>query len=143
MVTIGIEKIHKLKKKIKGKKIGILTNNMSRDHNLGSTLELFKKDFKNITLLVPEHGYYGEEQAGRSVKNTELNDIDVISLYYGNISINNEDIDKSMRELDTSLKVENFLPKEINEIDTIIVDLQDIGNRVYTYASTMILLLEN
>lgn len=104
--------------KIKNKKVALLTNYSGRDSKGVSTIinlsnsNLF--DLKKV--LVPEHGYYSAVPAGEHIENEKINGIDVISLY-GKIRRPSKEI--------------------LNDIDVVVIDIQDIGVRSYTYISTV------
>jgi len=109
-------------KRFKGQSLGLLANQASVDHSLQSTKAavsaLLPGQLK--ILFGPQHGFRGEDQDNMVETedrfDTELH-IPVISLY-GDKGDNLSDI------LDT--------------IDLLIIDLQDVGTRVYTFISTML-----
>lgn len=140
MVRIGIDRIGTIRNHIDGKRLGILTNNSARNSNLESTLDIILKmnAARSVTVFTPEHGYYGENQAGEPVRSYEQGKIKFISLYYGDYLADGKDLDENMRNLDTETRQEIIAkPEGIDDIDTFIIDLPDVGSRVYTYASTM------
>ncbi len=133
----------------KGKRAALLSNYSATDSKLRRTIDLLsrKKDLKLTTLLAPEHGIHGNYQAGQNVpeyidRNTGL---PVISLYDQSTEqskILPDDIDERMRSFDTSDSGKKISPDALENIDLIILDLQDIGTRIYTYISTMGYLME-
>lgn len=144
MISIGLDNINQISSIGKDKKVGLITNHTGLNHNFISNIEIFKKLFQKnfIRVFTPEHGLYGDEQAGIPVKSyydSNLN-IEITSLY-GNSS-NTDDIDLSMRENDTSYFKKNMPLNLIDDIDVLFFDLQDVGTRIYTYVSTMILSME-
>lgn len=79
-------------------------------------------DFNLIRLFGPEHGLYGQAQAGNTVADsTDAMGIPVISLY-------------GARKAPE--------PEHLADLDMLIVDLQDVGARCYTYLSTLKACLE-
>lgn len=109
-------------KRLEGYRLGLLSNQASLDSRLRSVREIIVKCLPGQlkALYGPQHGYGGEDQdnmveTGHSYdKDLE---IPVFSLY----SVVREPI-----------------PQMLNDIDILIVDLQDVGTRVYTFASTML-----
>jgi uncharacterized protein YbbC (DUF1343 family) len=144
MVKIGLDRLSEIKNLIKDRNVGILTNNSSRNLSLESSIDLIKiLGPRRLKVLTPEHGYYGEEQAGEPVKSRFERGIEFISLYYGNTEKIGKNIDENMRKLDTESDQSKISGSySLEDIDTFIVDLQDIGSRVYTYISTVINLIE-
>lgn len=109
-------------KKLKGLRLGLLSNQASLDCNLAPAKTVISRLLPGQTKLLfgPQHGHGGEDQdnmveTGHS-HDAELN-IPVFSLY--------SKTRKPSREL-------------LDMIDILIIDLQDVGTRVYTFASTMV-----
>jgi uncharacterized protein YbbC (DUF1343 family) len=108
---------------IKGKKVALLTNNAGRDSKGRLTAELFSKstDFQLVSIFTPEHGFYCDIPAGKYVNNDTLYNVPVYSLYGAN---------------------RKPLRFQLEGCDVVVVDLQDIGIRSYTYISTMFKMME-
>jgi uncharacterized protein YbbC (DUF1343 family) len=107
--------------KFSGKRVGILANQASVDSSLFSTAEVVEECLPGSVsaLFGPQHGYRGEDQ-DNMVETSDAEDqslgLPVFSLY------------SHTREP---------LPHMLENIDLLIVDLQDVGTRVYTFASTL------
>jgi uncharacterized protein YbbC (DUF1343 family) len=118
-VKLGIDVLQDSNfKAITNKKIALLTNSTGRNSTGITTVEILANQ-PNVELkavLTPEHGYYTNIPAGLAVENDSINSIPVISLYG---AANSPD--------------KNF----ISSIDAIVVDVQDIGVRSYTYLSSV------
>jgi len=101
-----------------GKRLAILSNNAGRDSRKKLTVELFVNSPKCsvVAIFAPEHGFKTWVKAGQKVKDDILFGLPVFSLY-GN----------------------NRRPQkgQLANVDMVIVDLQDIGIRSYTYISTV------
>lgn len=114
--------------KIKSKKIGLLIHAASVNRELIHICQIFRdKGIKVEFIFTPEHGLYGEAQDMEAVEDSTYEyytKAPVISLY-----------GKSK----DSLYPERNLVKEC---DIIIVDLQDVGARYYTYVWTIYNFLE-
>jgi len=144
MLKIGLDNIDEILKTGKGKKIGLITNHTGLNSDFISNIIIFKKLFnKNfIKIFTPEHGLYGDEQAGIDIKSyyDKNLDIEIVSLY-GNNNKNN-DIDNSMRENDISYLKKDMPVEELKDIDVLFFDIQDVGTRIYTYIATMVLSMD-
>ena len=105
-------------KEIEGKKVALLTNHAGRSRDGRLTLNILKESgIVNLTgLFVPEHGFFTTIPAGEKVKDDTVFGVRAYSLYGGSKSPD-----------------DNLLKK----CDVVVVDLQDIGIRSYTYISTM------
>lgn len=106
-----------------GKKIGIITNHTGRNSEGKSLLDLFdeKKELRVIALFSPEHGMGGNVQAGVEVPSLCSTGRPVYSLY-----------GKTRRPTEEMLQ----------GIDVLIYDIQDLGTRSYTYATTLFFVME-
>lgn len=111
--------------KIKGKRVGLITNQTGVNSKLESTIDLIykMKDVKLAALYGPEHGVRGAIPAGEKIETyiDEKTNIPVYSLYG---------------------KTRKPTPEMLKGIDVLIYDIQDIGARSYTYISTMGLAME-
>jgi len=121
-VKLGIEKLLEISPKfLSEKRVGLLINQASVDSHLRNTVDLIMQSYpKNIKVLfAPQHGIRGEKQDNMVESNDFIHprfNIPVFTLYGTNRSPTQE-----MLEL----------------IDILIIDLQDVGTRVYTFISTM------
>jgi uncharacterized protein YbbC (DUF1343 family) len=126
-VQTGLDRIQEgLWKTLKGYRIGLLANQASLDSHFNAAREVIVRRLPGQlkALFGPQHGYGGEDQdnmveTGHGFDNTLK--IPVFSLY----------ADK--REP---------LPHMLEILDILIIDLQDVGTRVYTFTSTMLLCLK-
>jgi uncharacterized protein YbbC (DUF1343 family) len=106
-------------------RLGLLVNQASVNSSLQSVKEMALSAGGNLTCIFsPQHGYYSEKQANM-IESSDWRDPDtgipVISLY------------SESREPS---------PEVFEAIDVLLIDLQDIGTRVYTYTTTIGLCLE-
>jgi uncharacterized protein YbbC (DUF1343 family) len=96
----------------------LLTNHAGRTNQGELTFDAFQKtnNCKLIGLLTPEHGFYTTVPAGQSVGNDKINNIPVYSLYGKN---------------------KQPVLNQLKNCNAIVIDIQDIGIRSYTYLSTV------
>ncbi len=110
---------------LKGKRIALLINHTSRNSALQSTEDVFLKhanDYELTALFSPEHGLKGLFHAEEEVPDSKgRKGIPCYSLYG---------------------KQRRPTPAMLKGIDVIVCDLQDIGVRSYTYASTLFYVME-
>ncbi len=111
---------------IKGKRLGLLCNPASVDKNFIHARELINRKFPGqlTTLFSPQHGFFSEKQ-DNMIESEDIIDpvlnIPVFSLYG---------------------KTRKPTKKMLDSIDILIIDLQDVGTRVYTFIYTMSYCLE-
>jgi uncharacterized protein YbbC (DUF1343 family) len=106
-------------------RIGLLMNQASVSHSLELVSSLIWKAGGRLRcLLSPQHGFHAEKQANmresRDGRETFLS-LPIFSLYGA---------------------VRQPSPEMMEQIDVLLVDLQDVGTRVYTYGTTMGLCME-
>lgn len=137
-VSSGIDVLKKEKfARLKGLRVGLVTNQTGRDRTGTSTIDLlFKAEgVKLVRLFSPEHGIRGavDEQLGDSVDaQTKL---PIISLYKDAPKRNagESDRDYELRVLESRAPSE----QQVRDLDALVFDIQDIGCRFYTYISTL------
>jgi uncharacterized protein YbbC (DUF1343 family)/CubicO group peptidase (beta-lactamase class C family) len=108
---------------LKGKRVGLVTNHTGRTVTGDSTIDLIHKapGVQLVALFSPEHGIRGILDDAVASSRDERTGLPIHSLY-----------GETRRPTDAML----------TGIDTLVVDLQDIGARFYTYAATVGYLLE-
>jgi len=108
---------------VENKRIALFTNQSGINVKGVPTAELLSKDSRVQLkkIFVPEHGYYTTIPAGEPVANDSIFDTPIVSLY-------------------GSLKIPN--KKILSDIDAVVVDIQDIGVRSYTYISSLLYLMQ-
>jgi len=122
IVKTGLDRLKtEFRQTLKGARLGLLANQASVDSSLAPAKEVVAKCLPGQlkALFGPQHGYGGEDQdnmieTGHSF-DQELR-VPIFSLY------------SSIREP---------LHEMFELIDVLLIDLQDVGARVYTFAATM------
>ena len=109
-------------RKLEGYRLGLLSNQASVDSQLKPTKEIISALLPGQlkALFGPQHGYWGIDQENMIETDHSHDpdlDIPLFSLY------------SETREP---------LPEMLDLIDILIIDLQDVGARVYTFASTLL-----
>ena len=127
-MQLGIDVLlqdEKLKKKLLGKRIAFLGHSASVTKDLKSSLEALKSYGLDICLILsPQHGLHAVKQANMiTSQDGSEESVPVVSLY--------------------SEKRRRIEAEHLKSFDVLLVDLQDVGCRVYTYISTLFYLLED
>lgn len=110
---------------LKGKRVALLSNHSGLTSDGSHVLDLMLAKGINVTTIFsPEHGFRGNADAGQHVASgiDEKTGIPIASLYDG----------KSPRPSEETMQ----------RFDVIVVDIQDVGLRFYTYYVTMLHLME-
>jgi uncharacterized protein YbbC (DUF1343 family) len=110
--------------RLKGKRIGLLTNAAARTRDGGTTLEAFGAAAEKLTLVAlfsAEHGLAADLDEEFGSSRDARRGVPVHSLYGGT------------RRPD---------PSTLDGLDAVVVDLPDVGARFYTYMTTVALVME-
>jgi len=127
MIKTGLDIVEKhWPRNLQGDRVGLLVNQASVNKNLEHAADIFFRSKKFIlkTLFGPQHGIHGETQdnmvewEGFMDKQTNL---PVHSLYG---------------------KTRKPKPSMLKDIDVMVIDMQDVGSRYYTFIWTMALCME-
>lgn len=129
---------------VKNRKVGLITNPTGTDSHLSSLIDIFHEnpDIDLVALYGPEHGLYGNAQAGEYIPfaKDKKYGVPVFSLYGQSMNSDSggpKDIDESMRSFDTVADGKFLEDSMIEGVDVMVFDIQDIGTRIYTYIATM------
>jgi uncharacterized protein YbbC (DUF1343 family) len=127
MVITGLESIlNNFPKELKGKRIGILCHASSITRSFEHISDIFynMKDCKLAALFGPQHGIHGQTQDNMIEWQSQNHPVFHIPLYslYGTHRKPN--------------------PEMLDGIDAFLIDLQDVGARLYTYIWTVKLCME-
>ncbi len=127
-VQLGIDRIFtdNFSGLLAGKRIGLITNHTGINRQLKSSIDLFKErqgPYTLVALFSPEHGLNGLARAFESVESStkKIKGVAIHSLH-----------GKTRRPTSEMLK----------GIDLLVYDIQEIGCRSYTYASTLFYAME-
>ena len=127
-VTTGLENLRRQGfAPLRGRNVGLVTHPAAVDAELRSAAEIMRHapECRLAALFGPEHGLLGEHQDLIGVEaGAPSTEIRHYSLY--------GDTFESLRPTD----------EQLQGLDALVIDLQDIGSRYYTFQATMLLCLE-
>lgn len=130
-LTLGDERFGEYVPGLKGKRVAVFSNqtgivgNVVTDNGFGPHLvdALIERGVDVEAIFSPEHGFRGDADAGERVESSvdEKTGVEILSLYGKNRNLGDEAMGK---------------------FDVLLVDIQDVGLRYYTYYVTMHHLME-
>jgi uncharacterized protein YbbC (DUF1343 family) len=128
-VRTGLDRIadgdSKAVRLVAGRNVGLLAHAASVDRRLRSAAAVLSDAGAHISALFgPEHGFAGAAQDMIGVGSHDQDEVPVYSLYGDDAS-------------DLSPK-----PEWLQDLDAIVIDLQDVGSRYYTYVWTAALTMK-
>ena len=126
-VELGVDRFFKdgYVSLLTGKRVGLLTNPSGVTSTLQTTLDLFfekEKGFRITALFAPEHGLDGRSYAAEEIEHRFYKEKTPIYSLHG--------------------KTRRPTPEMLQKVDVIVFDIQDIGVRSYTFATTLFYLME-
>lgn len=122
-IVVGDQRLADYITLLEGKRVGVLTNHTAVIEGTHLVDTLLRRGIDVRLIFAPEHGFRGEASAGEYISSSRDSHtgIEIVSLY------------GSSRR-----------PKanDVFGCDVILVDLQDVGVRFYTYLSTLYLMMQ-
>jgi uncharacterized protein YbbC (DUF1343 family)/CubicO group peptidase (beta-lactamase class C family) len=118
-VEVGIDVLKSERfARLRGAHVGLITNASGRDAEGARTIDVLRHapDVNLVALFAPEHGLFADLDERIENGSDETSHLPVYSLYGARFSPTDE---------------------MLAGIDTLVFDIQDVGARFYTYASTM------
>ena len=123
-VIVGAEQTNVYLPLLKNKRIAIFSNHTGMIGNKHLLDVLLENKINVVAIFSPEHGFRGNADAGEHVSSSvdSKTGVPILSLYDGKLGRPSEE---SMRKF-----------------DLLIVDIQDVGLRFYTYYASMVRLMD-
>lgn len=123
-IEVGAESTNEYYPMIQGKRIAVMSNHTGMIGNEHLVDILVKERFNIVAIFSPEHGFRGNADAGEHVASSvdKKTGIPIRSLYDG----------KDRKPSKESMEM----------FDILIIDIQDVGLRFYTYYITMVRLMD-
>lgn len=123
-VIVGAEQLDQYLPLLQKRRVAIFSNHTGMVGNKHLLDLLLEQGVDVVALFSPEHGFRGDADAGEQVANSvdKKTGIPILSLYNG--------------------KTKRPAKESMQKFDILIVDIQDVGLRFYTYYATMVRLME-
>ncbi len=109
---------------LRNKRVALFSNHTGMVGNKHTLDILLENKINVVAIFSPEHGFRGNADAGEHVSSSvdEKTGVPVLSLYDGNLGRPSE--------------------ANIRKFDILVVDIQDVGLRFYTYYASMVRLMD-
>lgn len=114
MVRTGIENIAAAEGILRGKRIGLMTNQTGVDSAMRSSIDILHREYQLSALFACEHGVRGDAQAGIGIEH--MRDPETGVMVYSVFGQNH-----------------HLTAEMLDAIDVFVFDMQDVGARFYTY----------
>jgi uncharacterized protein YbbC (DUF1343 family) len=126
MISIGLENLAGLDDSLKGKQLGLLCNHASTDRNLRHSRDVILERYGTqlTCLFSPQHGFFSEKQDNMIESDHSRDPVSGLPVF--------------------SLYGETRKPtaRMFSYFDVLLIDIVDVGTRVYTFLYTMAYCLE-
>ncbi|MBW1750447.1 MAG: DUF1343 domain-containing protein [Deltaproteobacteria bacterium] len=127
MIKIGIEQlVSSTPSFLAGKRLGLLCNQASTDRHFTHSRDLILQAFPGqlTCLFSPQHGFFSEKQDNMIESGHSIDSVSGLSIFslYG--------------------ETRKPLPAMFEDLDILLIDLQDVGTRVYTFIWTVVYCLQ-
>lgn len=122
---------------LRGLRVGLITNHTGRDRDGRATIDLLHQapGVKLVALFSPEHGIRGEIDADVGDTKDARTGLPVYSLYGTSPP---RTAGQSAADYDLAvIRARAPKPAQLRDVDALVFDIQDIGARFFTYASTL------
>lgn len=119
-IVVGAEQTERYLPKLKGKRVAVLANHTATVGSVHLVDRLVAEKVNLVGIVSPEHGFRGTADAGEKVSSSvdASTGIPIWSLY--------------------SAQGRRLADSQMEQFDIMVVDMQDVGLRFYTYYITMI-----
>ena len=123
-IILGDEQTSEYFPILKGKRIAVFSNHTGMIGNKHLVDVLLENKFNVVAIFSPEHGFRGNADAGEHVSSSvdSKTGVPILSLYDGKLGKPSE--------------------QSMSKFDILIVDIQDVGLRYYTYYASMCRLMD-
>lgn len=123
-IAVGAEQTSEYFPILKNKKIAVFSNHTGMIGNKHTVDVLLENKLNVVAIFSPEHGFRGDADAGEHVSSSvdSKTGVPILSLYDG----------KAGRPSEESMR----------KFDVLLVDIQDVGLRFYTYYISMVKLMD-
>ena len=123
-LTVGAARVELYRPLLEGRRVALLSNHTGMTGDRHSLDIMLDNGIKVTHILSPEHGFRGTADAGQSVNSSTdpVSGLPIVSLYGG--------------------AKNGLTPELMDRIDAVVVDMQDVGTRFYTYHITMLKVME-
>ena len=123
-VILGVEQTKAYLPILKNKRVALFSNHTGMVGNKHTLDILIENNVNVVAIFSPEHGFRGTADAGEHVSSSvdEKTGVPILSLYDGNLGRTSEE--------------------NIRKFDMLVVDIQDVGLRFYTYYASMVRLMD-
>jgi uncharacterized protein YbbC (DUF1343 family) len=149
-VRLGIERLAENPESLRGKRVAVLSHQAAVTHDLERTVDVVTRiaGDRFIRIFGPEHGFWGVKQdmEGAQSEIDRATGREILSLYADYPKQPRERTADGLRQWKCELQQKKKLlwpkAKDLQDVDVLVIDLQDVGARYYTFANTMAYCME-
>lgn len=143
-VLLGIEKLIRNPKPIRRKRVAVLSHHAAITHDLRRTVDCIAElPCELVRIFGPEHGFWAvaQDMEGSGAAVDEKTGVEIVSLYHDfpkqPASRSPEGMAEWKRQLAEAKSKLWPSENQLRDVEVLVVDLQDVGSRYYTFVNTM------
>ncbi|MEO6258767.1 MAG: DUF1343 domain-containing protein [Thermoanaerobaculia bacterium] len=150
-VVLGIENLAANPAPLQAKRVAVLSHQAAVTHDLRRAIDVVHEiagDDRFVRIFGPEHGFWGVKQdmEGATSEIDSATGKEIVSLYVDYPKQPKERTPEGLKSWKGELeqKKKQLWPKakDLQDVEVLVVDLQDVGARFYTFANTMAYCME-
>jgi uncharacterized protein YbbC (DUF1343 family) len=143
-VRLGIEKLVRNPKPLRRKRVAVLSHHAAVTHDLLRTVDcVAAMPCDLVRIFGPEHGFWAvaQDMEGASAAVDIRTGVEIVSLYHDYPKRPAESSEEGIRQWKTDLRAAKAklspTDEQLRDVEVLVVDLQDVGSRYYTFVNTM------
>ncbi|HSP33440.1 MAG TPA: DUF1343 domain-containing protein [Thermoanaerobaculia bacterium] len=143
-VTLGIEKLINDPAPIRRKRVAVLSHHAAVTHALRRTVDCIADlPCRLVRIFGPEHGFWAvaQDMEGAAASVDIPTGVEIVSLYheYPKLPANTGAAGMRRWKSELARAKAKLSPsdEQLRDVDVLVVDLQDVGSRYYTFVNTM------
>lgn len=143
-VRLGIEKLVKSPRTLRRKRVAVLSHHAAITHDLLRTVDcIAAMPCDLVRIFGPEHGFWAvaQDMEGASAQIDKQTGVEIVSLYHDYPKQPKERSEEGMKQWKQELAAAKAklspTDDQLRDIDVLVVDLQDVGSRYYTFPNSM------
>lgn len=143
-VRLGIENLIANPRPLRRKRVAVLSHHAGVTHDLRRTVDcIAAMPCKLVRIFGPEHGFWAvaQDMEGAETAVDQATGVEIVSLYHNYPKLpavhTHPGIRRWKAELAAAKAKLSPADEQLRDVDVLVVDLQDVGSRYYTFVNTM------
>jgi len=140
-IRLGIEELIRNPKALRRKRVAVLSHHAAVTHDLRRTVDWIADmpSCKLVRIFGPEHGFWAvaQDMEGAATTIDARTGVEIVSLYHEYPKLPSGSGAEWKRQLACAKSKLSPADEQLADVEVLVVDLQDVGSRYYTFVNTM------